>query len=391
MTQPLDGLQLVDLSGLAGAYAVRMFTALGAHVVKVEPPAGSPLRRLAPHVEGIEAPESSLWWLYFSMGARSVVIDTDTQAGRDELGAVLKQADIVVHDASPGSLESQGLGYDDINSENAGVIWVSITPYGQLGPKANWQTSNLVAWASSGALYTVGFDDQPPVLPGGPTQLAFHVAGMNAAIGTMMALRSRKRSGSGQRVDISIAESALGFAPEIGLPVFLDDRIHRVRNGNRRPITRPFGLYPCSDGYVSVVAIMPRHWQALADWISEACDNESILDPMFADMAIRSQTMELIDGWVEELTKSMTLIEVFQEGQRRGIPITPVNTIETLSRDVHLKGVEFWQETELPTGGTVKIPGAPIRANAGWWLNSRAPRLGEHTEEELRRMSATQE
>ena len=390
MTQPLDGLQLVDLSGLAGAYAVRMFAGLGANVVKVEPPAGNPLRRLAPHVEGVEAPESSLWWAYFAMGARSVVIDTDTQTGRDELGALLKQADIVVHDASPGSLESQGLGYDDIRSENAGVIWVSITPYGKSGPKANWKTSNLVAWASSGALYTVGFDDQSPVVPGGPTQLAFHTAGMNAAIGTMMALRSRRRSGSGQRVDISIAESALGFAPEIGLPVFLDDQIHRVRNGNRRPLTRPMGLYPCSDGYVSMVVVMPRHWQALAEWISETCDNESVLDPIFADFAMRGQTMELIDGWVEELTQSMTLIEVFQEGQRRGIPITPVNTIETLSRDEHLKAVKFWQETELPTGGSVTIPGAPMRTHADWWINSRAPRLGEHTEQERLRMSANQ-
>ena len=173
-----------------------MFTALGAHVVKVEPPAGSPLRRLAPHVEGVEALESSLWWLYFSMGARSVVIDTDTQTGRDELGAVLKQADIVVHDASPGSLESQGLGYDDIKSEKCRCdlgIHHAVTGSWDRRPIGN--PPNLVAWASSGALYTVGFDDQPPVVPGGPTQLAFHVAGMNAAIGTMMALRSRKRSG----------------------------------------------------------------------------------------------------------------------------------------------------------------------------------------------------
>lgn len=385
MTQPLEGLKLVDLSGLAGAYAVRMFAAVGAQVVKVEPPSGNPLRRLAPHIEGVEESESSLWWAYFAMGARSVVIDMDAEAGRDELKALLKTADIVVHDSSPGILESQGLGYEDIKRTNAGVIWVSISPFGQSGPKANWQTSNLVAWAASGVLTNVGFDDQPPVVPGGPAQVAFHAAGMNAAIGTMVALRGRRRSGQGQRVDVSVADSALSYAPEIGLPVFLDDQIHRVRNGNRRAITRPFGLYPTSDGYVSVVAIMPRHWEALAEWINETCDNKEILDPIFQDMAIRTQTMELIDGWVEELTASMTLTDVFQEGQRRGIPITPVNTIETLARDEHLKAVDFWQEAELANGATAKFPGAPIRTDAGWWETSRAPRLGEHTNEDLRR------
>lgn len=381
MTQPLSGLRVVDLSGLAGAYASRMFAALGADVIKVEPPSGNPLRQLAPHVEGVSAPESSLWWAFLAMGSRSIVVDATTDDGRADLTKLLTSADLVIEDHAPGELEAHGVGYDTISASNPGVVWVSITPFGQSGPKANWKTSNLVAWAASGVMGTVGFSDQAPVVPGGPAQIGLHSAALNSAIGAMVALRSRRLSGKGQRVDISIAESVLNWTPETGIPVFLDDQIHRQRGGNRRPITRPFGIYPCSDGYVSIVVVMPRHWQAMAEWISERSGDDAVMDPIFNDMAMRGEVQEMIDGWVEGLTTSLTQMEVFEGGQQRGIPITPVNTIETLSRDTHLKAAEFWKETELPAGGTVSIPGAPFRTEAGWWLNSRAPRLGEHTDE----------
>lgn len=186
--------------------------------------------------------------------------------------------------------------------------------------------------------------------------------------------------GKGQLVDLSLAEVCLAIAPETGVPVFLDDRVHRVRAGNRRTLSRPFGLYPCSDGFVSILVLMPRHWEAIASWIHEACDNESIIDPVFADMAVRGQTMELIDSWVEELTMSMTLLDFFQEGQRRGIPITPVNTVATLAVDPHLEAVDYWAETELANGAKVRVPGAPFRTNANWWHLERAPLLGEHND-----------
>ncbi|MDG2111477.1 MAG: CoA transferase, partial [Actinomycetota bacterium] len=115
----------------------------------------------------------------------------------------------------------------------------------------------------------------------------------------------------------------------------------------------------------------------------EVTGNETVIEPVFEDVAVRAETMELIDGFTEELTMSLTALEVFQEGQRRGIPITPVSTVAGLRSDPHLEATEFWQETELPAGGTVQIPGAPFRTNVGWWQAARAPRLGEHTDEVL--------
>lgn len=381
MSQPFSGKRVVDLSGLAGAYATRLMAALGADVVKIEPPHGSALRRMTPFIDGAPEPEGSLWWAYLAMGSRSAVIDIKDAADRDRLMALLTTADVVVDDHGPDVLDGLGVGYEAVKAVNPGVVWVSISAFGLTGPKRSWTSSNLVAWAASGVLYTTGFDDEPPVVPAGPAQMGMYALSLNAAVGAVLGLRGRRLLGHGQLVDLSLAETCLAFSPETGVPVFLDDRVHRVRAGNRRTLSRPFGIYPCSDGFVSILVLMPRHWEAMAEWIHEACDNEAVIDPVFADMAVRGQTMELVDSWVEELTTSMTLLDFFQEGQRRGIPITPVNTVATLAIDPHLKAAGFWSEVELPAGGTAAIPGAPFRTNAEWWQLDRAPRLGEHTAE----------
>lgn len=383
MSGPLDGLKIVDLSGLAGSYGTRLMAALGADVVKVEPPAGNPMRKLGPFVEGAPQDESSLWWAYLAMGTKSVVIDPQADGGADQLRSLLRAADVVVDDHGPDELDNWGLGYDAIAAENPGVIWVSITSFGRSGPKRDWKLTNLGAWAASGILYTVGFDDQPPVAPGGPAQLNCHCAALNGAISTLLALRVRRMTGRGQLVDLALSEAALQTSPETGVTVFLDDQVHRVRAGNRRTLTRPFGLYPCSDGYVSILVLMPAHWAAMANWMHEAMGNEAATDPVFADMLVRGETMDLVDGWTEELCQSMTRLEFFAEAQRRGIPVTPVNTVEALLADPHLEAAGYWRQSELPGGGEVTIPGAPFRTNRNWWTTGRAPRLGEHSSELL--------
>ncbi|MED5292757.1 MAG: CoA transferase [Actinomycetota bacterium] len=370
MAGPYNGLRVVDTTGLAGAYATRLLAGLGAEVIRLESPAGSPLRRLGPFADNVEPPENSLWWSYLAMGAHSVVIEPEDT---ESLMRILNEADVVFEDQLP---EKSALPRDEISPT---TIRTKILPFGSTGPKRNWRSSNLVAWAASGILYTTGFTNRAPVAPAAPVQLAYHASAASALVGTLLALRSRRITGVGQNVEISMQEVALSIAPETGVPMFMDDRVHRERSGNRRDLGRPFGLYPCKDGFVSIIVLMPRHWTAMAQWVSESTGNESIIEEVFVDNAVRVEAKDLIDDWVEELTTQGTRLELFEEGQRRGIPITPVNTIDALVDNPHLDAADYWTTTQLQDGTEVTIPGVPFRSSSPWWSIAPAPRLGEHT------------
>ena len=375
MAGPYSHLRVIDTTGLTGAYATRLFAGLGAEVIRLEPPEGSHLRTLKPFAEGLSPPENSLWWSYLGMGSRSVVIDPSDQRA---LRRIISEADVVFEDVLP---EASPLSSDFFEPS---TVRTRILPFGLNGPKRDWRSSNLIAWAASGILYTTGFVDRTPVAPAAPVQLACHVSATSALVGTLLALRSRNKTGLAQNVEISMQEALLSIAPETGVPMFLDDRVHRERTGNRRDLGRPFGLYPCKDGFISIIVLMPRHWVAMAQWVRETTNNEGITEDVFTDSAVRVEAKELIDEWVEELTTGSTRLELFEEGQRRGIPVTPVNTIDALTQDPHLREARYWSSTVLPNGTEVQTPGAPFRPSSPWWSISPAPLLGEHTETYLR-------
>lgn len=364
---PWAGLRVVEQSGLSSAYATRMWAALGADVVVAEPAEGHVLRRLPPFAPGCEEPEASLWWAFFGQGKRSVV----APPGSDELGQLLATADVVITDVEPGA--------DDPVPAHDRQVVVAISPFGLTGPRRDWRGSEVVAWASSGVGYTVGFPDRPPVCPATPVQFAAHVTSLFAVNAAMLARRGVRRTGRGQVVDISIQECCLALAPETGVSLFLDDRVHRSRPGNRRPVTRPWGLYPCRDGFVSYLVLQPAHWTAMAAWIAEETGMEALLDEVFLDMRVRWEASDFIDDCTEQLTRDKTKLELFVEGQRRGIPTTPVNTVADLHSDPHLRSAGFWRDEDHPTLGMIETPGAPFRVNHDWWRWASAPALGQDT------------
>jgi crotonobetainyl-CoA:carnitine CoA-transferase CaiB-like acyl-CoA transferase len=369
---PWAGVRVVELSGLTAAYATRMWAALGAHVVVVEPPTGHALRHLPPFAPCRDDLDASLWWAFFAQGKRSVV----AEPGSDERRQLVESADVVIDDVDPR------LGRPEPAHDRQVVV--AISPFGLTGPRQGWKGSELVAWASSGLAYTFGFPDRPPVGPATPVQFAAHLTSLYALNGAMLALRAVRRTNRGQVVDVSMQECCLSLAPESGVALFLDDRVHRSRPGNRRAVTRPWGLYPCSDGFVSFLVIQPAHWNAMATWIAEETGMDAVLDDAFNDMHLRWEASDLIDELTEQVTRPRTKLEIFVEGQRRGIPTTPVNTVADLRRDPHLQSVGFWRSDHHPSLGTLSGPGAPFRVNHDWWRWTPAPTLGQHTAEELR-------
>ena len=363
---PWAGVRVVELTGLTGAYATRMWAALGADVVVAEPAAGHVLRHLPPFAPGAEG--ASLWWTFFGQGKRSVVAPPGS-AARDEL---MGTADVVITDVSPGN-EPPEPAHDR-------QVVVAVSPFGLTGPHRDWKGSELVAWASAGIGITIGFPDRPPLAPAMPVQFAAHVTSLYAVNGAMLALRGLRRTGHGQVVDISMQECCLSLAPETGVSMFLDDRLRRGRPGNRRAVTRPWGLYPCADGFISYLVLQPAHWRAMAEWIAEETGMEAVLEDVFMDLHVRWEASDFIDECTEMLTVPRTKLDLFVEGQRRGIPTTPVNTVADLRNDPHLRSAGFWREEEHPSLGTLSGPGAPFRVDHDWWRWASAPPLGADTE-----------
>jgi crotonobetainyl-CoA:carnitine CoA-transferase CaiB-like acyl-CoA transferase len=374
MSGPWAGVRVVELTGLTSAYATRMWAALGADVVVVEPPDGHVLRHMPPFAPGHEGHEASLWWAFFAQGKRSVV----AAPGSDEFARLVASADVVIGDVDPSA------GAPEPAHDRQVVVAVS--PFGLTGPRQSWKSSDLVAYASSGLAFTFGFPDRPPVAAATAVQFSAHVTALYALNAAMLGLRAVRRTGRGQVVDLSIQECLLSLAPETGVPMFLDDRVHRPRPGNRRAVTRPWGLYPCSDGFVSFLVIQPAHWKAMADWIAEATGVDSVLDEAFHDMRVRWEVSDFIDELTEQLTQPRTKLDLFIEGQRRGIPTTPVNTLTDLRNDPHLRSAGFWRDDHHPVLGTLPSPGAPFRVNHEWWQWASAPLFGQHTAEELGRV-----
>jgi crotonobetainyl-CoA:carnitine CoA-transferase CaiB-like acyl-CoA transferase len=373
MPGPWSGVRVLELTGLTGAYATRIWAALGAEVIVVEPPGGHLLRSLPPFAPGQGGPDASLWWAFFAQGKRSVV----AEPGTDSYDRLLASADVVIADVDPA------LGAP--TPAHPEQVFVAVSPFGLSGPRKGWKGSELLSWASSGLAFTIGFPERPPVGAAPPVQFAAHVTSMYAMNAAMLALRGRRRTGKGQVVDVSMQECLLTLAPETGVPMFLDDRVHRPRPGNRRRVSRPWGLYPCADGFVSTLIVQPAHWRRMAAWIAEVTEMESVLDEAFVDLHVRWEVAEFIDDLTEQLTRPRTKLDLFTEGQRRGIPMTPVNTVADLRADPHLTSCGFWRDDDNPVLGTLNGPGAPFRVNHEWWQWASAPRLGEHNDEALAR------
>jgi crotonobetainyl-CoA:carnitine CoA-transferase CaiB-like acyl-CoA transferase len=364
----LAGIRVLDLADAAAAYTGRVLADLGADVVLVEPPGGSPAR------------EAIAEFGFTAAGKRSVTIDLSVDEGRALFLALAATSDVLVSTAAVGEMEAWGLGYEQLHRSHPRLVVTSVTPFGCTGPRRRWRGSDLVAWATSGALPSIGDADRAPVAPG--SDLGLTTAALNAAMGTMAALTARRRSGTGQLVDISLQESVISVAMEAGPMTVLEGGFVQRRTGNRRA-AGPNGHYRARDGAVCVVAYMPDHWQRLAQWIHEETGVDEVVHDTFAGSPIaRLHYAALIDTWVEGLTSRFTREELFAEGQRRGITIAPVSSPVEVLDDPHLAATGGWQASTVPAGAggatRVRVPTPPISIDGAVARAGAVPAIGEH-------------
>jgi crotonobetainyl-CoA:carnitine CoA-transferase CaiB-like acyl-CoA transferase len=372
---------VLELADESGVYCGKLLADLGADVVKVERPGGDPTRWIPPFWGEQADPERSLFFLYTNTSKRGVTLDPTRPEGRALFLRLAERADLVIETLPPGRLAALGLGYETLKARNPRLVLTSITGFGQTGPRRAWASCDLVASALGGAMYVTGEEEDPPVRLAGSQALI--MASTCAAVSSLIALLHAGRSGQGQHVDISVEETVASVAHISGVGRWLDDGILPRRFGTGLVAAVPSGAYPCRDGLVYLIVNRPLHWKALAGWIHEVTGIEEVLDPMFeGPSSARQPYRELLDLWISELTSRLRVDQVYHEGQRRHIALTPVNGAAAVTGDPQLAARGYFVEVEHPGAGRLSYPGAPYRhAATPWRIAHPAPGVGQHNRE----------
>ena len=371
----LGHLRVLDLATAQIGYFGKIFADLGADVIKVESPQGDPSRQMAPFAGDLSDPERSLYFLNFNANKRGVALDLETDAGRASFRQLASGADVLVESYTPGYLDSLGVGYDALKQGNPALVFASITPFGQTGPYAEFQGSELVTQAMGGLLYVQGDDNKPPCYA--PCDQSSQLASLHAAYGALTALKVRSLTGRGQHVDVSMQDimghllfsiAQYGFSREI------------IRRTGATATIAPNGYYKCIDGYVSLAIFFNHHWQIMQEWMNI----EALLDPIWQDLDFRRSNPDIVNQFVSEFVADFTIDEFVREGQKRHLTVSAMSSIDGFFEDEHINARKFFRDDTHPDIGEYLTTGAPyIFSDTPWASQRPAPTLGQHTKEVL--------
>jgi crotonobetainyl-CoA:carnitine CoA-transferase CaiB-like acyl-CoA transferase len=384
----LSGIRVLDLTTPRGELAGRMLADLGAEVLKIEPPGGSPTRTLAPFDERPGSDRRSLYWAALGLGKHSVVLDLEDERGREAVRDLARRADILLESFDPGTTAALGLDYATLGRLNPRLIYVSITPYGQQGPKSRWPATDLTLEAAGGRVSLQGDPDRPP-LPVGYPQASFHAAG-HAAADAVIALNERELSGLGQHLDTSMQESIVvtlmngpGYPANVGTdpPGSGEDRASTPpRRG------APFqGVSACADGYVVVtMTAQPKMLAAVTQSVLPALRDEGIAPELVAgtdwdawerarsDDCLSDTQIAAAGAAISAFFRSRTKLELMRWAWQADVHLGPVNTTKDLRENPHLAERGFWQEV-----GGITHPGLAVRSSrVAPALGRQAPDVG---------------
>jgi crotonobetainyl-CoA:carnitine CoA-transferase CaiB-like acyl-CoA transferase len=382
VTGALSHLCVLDLTSSSVAYCGKLFADLGAEVIKVEPPGADPGRGEAPFFE-TECGRQSLPFLYGNTNKRSVLLDLEAEVDRARFRALALDADLILEAFPVGTLDALGIGYRELAADHPELVLTSMTGFGQTGPQRGFRSNDLVASALGGAMISIGDPADPPV------RLAGHQADVStatlAAASSLIALSSRDRTGQGQHVDISSLEVIASITHIAGVGKWLEDGILPKRVGTGLVASVPSGAYRCKDGLVYLMVNRPAHWEALARWINEMTGNQEVLLPEFnGPSSSRLPFRELLDVFIGDLTSQLTVDEMYHEGQRRHIAVTPVQSAGDIVTDPHLLARKFFVDIAIEPGGRLSVPGPPFRLSRTPSRADRSfPQPGEHNREIL--------
>jgi crotonobetainyl-CoA:carnitine CoA-transferase CaiB-like acyl-CoA transferase len=390
----LRGCKVLDLTTERGFLCGQILGDLGGEVIKVEPPGGSPARRLAPFFNDTAHPDRSIYWSAYNRNKRGITLNLATEKGLAIFHRLAKDAHFLIESNPPGESAKVGISYRDLSAYNPSLVYVSITPFGQDGPKAGYADSDLIIMAAGGPLILYGDEDRPPIRMSVPQ--AYLHASVDAAAAALIAYYEQLDSGLGQHLDIAAQESVSLAAQSTTLATPLRaNEMRRMAGGIRMgPIRVPL-VWPAKDGQISCVFLFGTAFgpftQKLMSYIYQngGCD-QATRDKdwlSYADLLLSGkepmEEYERVKSVVSRFFSDKTKAELFDIARENTLLIAPVATIDEVLDNPQFKEREYWQPVEHPElGRPVHYPGPFARFGAHpIAYRRRPPRIGEHNRE----------
>lgn len=391
----LSPYRVLDLTEYGCLIGGKILGDLGADVIKIEPPNGSPSRNIGPFYKDSADPEKSLFWKAYNTNKRGVTIDIEKADGQQLFKQLVKSADIVLESFPVGYMDDIGLSYTNLEEINPEIILTSITPFGQDGPKAHYKMSDLTCWASGGFMYITGDPDRAPLQISFP-QAMLH-GGAEAASASMTALWHRIKTGEGQCVDVSIQQCVIWTTMNT-TGYWECHNVDYPRAGRHlRPPTGvklTFAGIPCKDGFVSCFLMgggnqsMVAHMKTIVEWM----DEEGMAPDWLKDfnwvvdydiMRVTQETIDRVEESILNFFMTKTKAELYENAIQRRILLAPCSDVEDIRSNPQLEARHYWVEMDHPElNDKLTYCGPPIKdSEEQWQIKRLAPRIAEHNME----------
>ena len=377
---PLSDLRVIELGTLlAGPFCGQLLGDMGAEVIKIEPPGqGDPLRVWGRQKAG----EPSLWWPVVARNKKAITLNMREAEGQSILKELVKEADFLLENFRPGTMEKWGCGYEELSKINPRLIMIRVSGYGQTGPYSHRAGFGAIGEAMGGLRYVVGDPSTPPSRMG--ISIGDELAATFACLGALGALHYREKTGRGQVVDSAIYEAVLTMMESVVTEYDKTGHI-RERTGAILPNVAPSNVYKTDDGLVLIAANQDTVFGRLCDAMGQ---KEWPRDPRFVNHQARGSNQQLLDGLIEAWTKTLSTKEVLALMDEYGVPAGQIYRAPEMLEDPHFKAREAIVETDHPYFGKLRMQNtAPKFSETPGGIHSSAPtELGEHNDEVYSRL-----
>ena len=358
MENLLSGLMVLDLADEKASFCSKLLADMGASVIKVEKPAGDSSREIGPFWKNLPHPEGSLFFSYNNTNKRGITLNLEHSAGKKIFLKLVQKADVIVETFPPGYLKELDIGFEVLRKVNPRLILVSVTGFGQSGPRINYKTCDLVVSAYGGQMYVCGSHDSSPLKAFG--EQSYYTSSLYAAIGVLLGLRKRALTGRGEHIDMSAQEAVVSTLEHVMVRFFYEHVI--PKRTNTVYWNRSFCILPCKDGHILMTPF--QHWESLIGWLATENMAEDLEDKRWLNQDYRLSHLDHIIEVLQRWTRSHTTRELFHLGQLMGFPWAPVQSAKDILKCPQLKARRFFIDVDHAEFGTsVRYPYLPYKSS----------------------------